>query len=289
MRRAFLAAALAASAARPAAAGDARPLPPPVPAESRQLVLSTSAGWDAARALVRAYERADARSPWRPVGPAAEAALGRAGLAWGRGLHAPVADGPQKREGDGRSPAGVFALRLATGYASTPPPGARLLYRVATPTLRCVDDTRSAHYNQLVDEAAVAKDWTSAEDMRRTDELYRLVVWVGHNDAPVEPGAGSCIFLHLRSGPGAVTAGCTAFDAAPLEGLLAWLDPAARPVLVQLPESEYRGRASAWGLPEPSRVGATSADGRIVEAIPVESVRAALAKDGRAQRGSAER
>ena len=105
------------------------------------------------------------------------------------------------------------------------------------------------------------------------------MVWVGHNDAPVEPGAGSCIFLHLRSGPGAVTAGCTAFDAPALERLLAWLDPAARPVLVQLPESEYRGRAAAWGLPEPSRVGATS----------VESVRAALAKDGRAQRGSAER
>ena len=76
-------------------------------------------------------------------------------------------------------------------------------------------------------------------------------MWVGHNDRPVVPGGGSCIFLHLRSGPESVTAGCTALDAAPLERLLAWLDPAARPVLVQLPEGEYRARAAAWGLPEP--------------------------------------
>jgi len=89
--------------------------------------------------------------------------------------------------------------------------------------------------------------------MRRRDDLYRLVVWVGHNDAPVVPGGGSCIFLHLRSGPDATTSGCTAFDAEPMERLLRWLDPAARPVLVQLPEAEYRSRAAAWGLPEPGR------------------------------------
>ena len=87
--------------------------------------------------------------------------------------------------------------------------------------------------------------------MRREDDLYRLVVWVGHNDAPVAPGGGSCIFLHLRSGPDATTAGCTAFEPEPMERLLRWLDPAARPVLVQLPEAEHRARAAEWGLPEP--------------------------------------
>jgi L,D-peptidoglycan transpeptidase YkuD (ErfK/YbiS/YcfS/YnhG family) len=223
-----------------------------VPAGSRQLLLSTSAAWDATRALVQAYERKDAGAPWAPLGPPAEASLGRAGLGWGRGLHPPAASGPQKREGDGRSPAGVFALRLATGYGAEPPAGTRLPYRVATPTLRCVDDPRSRRYNQLVDEAEVEKDWTSAEDMRRADALYRLVVWVGHNDAPAEPGGGSCIFLHLRDTPGAVTSGCTAFDPEAIERLIAWLDPAAHPVLVQLPEAEYRARAAAWGLPEPT-------------------------------------
>jgi L,D-peptidoglycan transpeptidase YkuD (ErfK/YbiS/YcfS/YnhG family) len=221
----------------------------PVPADSRQLVLSVSAGWDSTQALLQAYERGSAAAPWAPIGAPFEASLGRSGLGWGRGLHPGGLLGPQKREGDGRSPAGVFELRGATGYDAERPAGLRLPYRAATPTLRCVDDARSRFYNQLVDESAVARDWSSAEQMRRGDELYRRVVWVGHNDAPVEPGGGSCIFLHLRPGPDSVTSGCTAFEPDAMERLLRWLDPRARPVLVQLPQAEREARAAAWGLP----------------------------------------
>jgi len=47
--------------------------------------------------------------------------LGRAGLAWGLGLHGnPPFPGPIKREGDGRSPAGAFELSSAFGYAPRP-------------------------------------------------------------------------------------------------------------------------------------------------------------------------
>lgn len=225
--------------------------PSPVPAESRQVVLSVSAGWDQTRALLQAYERSWNTARWAPVGAPIEASLGRTGLAWGQGLHPAGLPGPEKREGDGKSPAGVFDLRLVTGYAKTSPAGSRMPYREATATLRCVDDASSPHYNQLADEAKTQKDWSSAEYMRRQDDLYRLVVWVGHNDAPVAPGGGSCIFLHLRSGPDATTAGCTAFEPEPMERLLRWLDPAARPVLVQLPAAEYRALAAEWGLPEP--------------------------------------
>ncbi len=223
----------------------------PVPAESRQLVLSVSAGWDATRAILQPYERPSPDAPWTAVGPPIEGSLGRAGLAWGRGLHPPGLPGPEKREGDGKSPAGVFDLRLVTGYAKTAPPGTRMPYREATAMLRCVDDPRSAQYNRLVDEAKAKKDWSSAEDMRLKDDRYRLLVWVGHNDAPVVPGSGSCMFLHLRPGPEATTSGCTAFEPESMGRLLRWLDPAARPVLVQLPDAEYRARAAAWQLPEP--------------------------------------
>jgi D-aminopeptidase len=223
----------------------------PVPAESRQMVLSVSAGWDQTRAILQPYARPAPDAPWVPVGSPIEASLGRAGLAWGRGLHPNGLPGPEKREGDGKSPAGVFDLRLVTGYAKAAPSDTRMPYRETTATLRCVDDARSVHYNRLADEATAKKDWSSAEDMHRKDDLYRLVVWVGHNDAPVVPGGGSCIFLHLRSGPDATTSGCTAFEPAPMERLLRWLDPASRPVLVQLPEAEYRARAAEWGLPEP--------------------------------------
>ncbi len=159
----------------------------PIPPASRQIVLSVSSSWDATDARVRRYERASAEAPWTAAGEAVGGSLGRTGLAWGKGLHRSGLEGPTKREGDGKSPAGVFDLRLATGYAPEAPAGTRLPYRQATPSLRCVDDPRSAFYNRLVDEREVAKDWSSAEDMRRSDALYRLVVWVGHNDAPAAP------------------------------------------------------------------------------------------------------
>jgi D-alanyl-D-alanine dipeptidase len=221
----------------------------PIPRESRQMLLSTSTGWDETKAVLRRYERVSAKEAWRPVGSARGASLGRAGLAWGLGLHPPGLEGPVKKEGDGRSPAGVFLLREAVGYSETAPAGTRLPYRQATRSLRCVDDPRSRHYNRLVDEAAVRKDWASAEDMRREDDLYRLVVCVGHNDHPPRAGAGSCIFLHLRETEASVTVGCTAVDRGVMEELLLWLDPEAKPVLVQLPEGIRRRLAEAWVLP----------------------------------------
>ena len=211
----------------------------PVPSESRQLLLVVSPGWNATKATLRLYVRQSRSHPWAADGAVVETSIGRSGLGWGRGLHRETGEGPVKREGDGRAPAGVFDLRLALGYATEPLAGTRLRYQQETETLRCVDDPRSRHYNTLVDEKAVAVDWSSAEEMRRHDELYRYVVWVGHNDRPVEPGAGCCIFLHLRASPASVTAGCTAFAREPMERLLRWLDPAARPVLVQLPQAEY--------------------------------------------------
>ena len=219
----------------------------PVPADSRQMLLVTSAGWEATQGTARRYERTGVGSAWHPQGAAFPVSLGRAGLAWGQGLHTRP-NHPRKREGDGRAPAGVYRLREAVGYAAAPAPGVRLPYRVATKTLRCVDDPASTAYNTLKEDSP-ARDWTSAEDMRRTDDLYRWVIWVGHNDAPPQPGGGSCIFLHLRAAPDATTAGCTAMDEAPMAELLAWLSPAARPVLVQLPEDERRRLSEAWGLP----------------------------------------
>jgi L,D-peptidoglycan transpeptidase YkuD (ErfK/YbiS/YcfS/YnhG family) len=85
--------------------------------------------------------------------------------------------------------------------------------------------------------------------MRRKDELYRRVIVVDHNPEP-SPGAGSCIFLHLWHGPdGGGTAGCTAMSPAPMEALLAWLDPAARPVYVLLPADRAAALRTGWALP----------------------------------------
>ncbi len=213
------------------------------------MLVSVTEDWNDASATARLFDRAEGATHWKPRGWKMTASVGREGLAWGRGLHATPVEGPRKREGDGRSPAGVFDLLLATGYEEKPPSGTHLPYRRATETLRCVDDPKSRHYNRLVDEAIVEKDWRSAEDMLRPDELYRLVIVVGHNEPPVVAGAGSCIFLHLRRDESDVTAGCTALDEGRMKDLLRRLDPKMRPVLVQLPRAEYERLRLAWGLP----------------------------------------
>ncbi len=210
------------------------------------------AGWDDVDAELRLWTRAAAGAPWQAAGSPWPATVGRAGVAWGRGLHGDGAPGPRpgpvKREGDGRSPAGLFELGPAFGYARSAPPATRLPYTAVDDRWRCVDDPASAFYNRVLDERAVRPDWRSAEDMRRADALYAWVVEVRHNPAAV-PGGGSCIFLHVWGGPGAPTVGCTAMDEARLRALLIALDPAARPVLALLTAAEHDALAAAWGLP----------------------------------------
>lgn len=215
-----------------------------------QAVVVTTASWEATDGELRRYERDRPAGEWRPVGEPVRVVVGRAGLGWGRGLHPEVDSGPQKREGDGRAPAGVFPLPSAFGYAPAVP-GIRLPYHHADAdrSLECVDDAASPVYNRLVDRDTVREPrWRSHEEMRREDDLYRLGVWVDHNTDPVQAGSGSCIFLHLWQGPGVPTIGCTAMAPADLEAIVAWLDPRARPVLAQLPASEAE-RFRGWELP----------------------------------------
>jgi uncharacterized protein YijF (DUF1287 family) len=219
----------------------------PIAALRTQLVSVVSDGWNATRGTLRRYEREPGRA-FRAVGKPVRVVLGRSGYGWGDGLHGDGAPqglaGPVKREGDGRSPAGVFTLGQLYGYAGQAP-RTRLPYTQAGAALRCVDDASSRHYNQILDEAP---GWRSAEHMLRDDDLYELALVVEHNRAPVVAGHGSCIFLHVWQDANTPVTGCTAMDKAELRELTSWLQPNAA-VLVALPASEYKSLQRAWGLP----------------------------------------
>src|SRR5687767_2464553 len=76
---------------------------------SRQLMVVTTRGWDAVGGTLRRFERRTARGVWAQVGADVPVVVGRTGLAWGTGLVAAGGwEGPHKREGDGKAPAGVF-------------------------------------------------------------------------------------------------------------------------------------------------------------------------------------
>ena len=206
------------------------------PVDARQIVVVTTDGWDRVSGTLRRFARGDAAEPWRAVGTAVPINVGRAGMAWGLGLHATPRSGPCKIEGDGKAPAGVFRLPSAFGYDAKPA-GVKLPYVRAQRGVEAVDDPRSRYYNRIVDRARIADaDWHSSEKMLLDGEDYRFGVVVAHNPR-CQPGAGSCIFLHVWRGPGRGGAGCTAMPARDIAVLQRWLDPRAHPVLMQAPRA----------------------------------------------------
>jgi L,D-peptidoglycan transpeptidase YkuD (ErfK/YbiS/YcfS/YnhG family) len=219
-------------------------------AEARQLVLVTTPDWNATQGTLRTFVRDGDR--WHAAGAATPIVIGRAGAAWGLGLHPPQ-PGLQKREGDGRSPAGVFTVGTAFGYAASEPTA--LPYEALGVDEYCVDVASSPFYNRIVDagkagKAAVAG---STEPMRRDlhengDEAYKIGFVIEHNPRGVA-GAGSCIFAHLWKTPQTATAGCTAMTEAAMRELLGWLEADAHPVFVLLPQVEYRRLRAPWQLP----------------------------------------
>lgn len=219
-------------------------------AKPTQLMVVTTPGWDAVDGQLQRYERNNIHQPWHPVGHAIPVVVGKHGMGWGIGVtpNTPATADPIKQEGDGRAPAGIFELGTAFGYAPQLLPGANLHYTPLTATTECVDDPASTHYNRLV-ERDLSADWNSSEHMRSAGIAYQWGIVVNHNTNPPKPGDGSCIFLHIWSGVGHGTAGCTAMPQPDIEALLTWLDPERHPLLVQLPEQQYKSLIERWKLP----------------------------------------
>lgn len=221
---------------------------------STQMIVVTTDSWDSPQGTLRRYERERPGNPWQPVGKPITVMVGKTGLGWGTGLLKPPAQhtgDPLKKEGDGKAPAGVFHLSKAFGYAPQQQSGWKMPYVSLTPTIECVDDEKSKFYNTLVDTTAISPDWGSHENekMRRPDDLYRWGILVDHNANPPVPGSGSCIFMHIWKGPAQPTVGCTAMPQADMETLLGWLDPARKPLLVQLPAERYGKMRHRWNFP----------------------------------------
>lgn len=224
-------------------------------AQSTQIMVVTTPGWNDVAGHLQRYERATPQDTWQPIGDSTPIVVGKHGLAWGLGVMRTVpteiraAADPVKQEGDGRSPAGIFTLGTAFGYAPDRLQGSKLPYLPLTYTTECVDDVASKHYNLIVDRTTFKPDWDSSEQMRSAGISYTWGIVVNHNTAPAQRSGGSCIFLHIWSGPTHGTAGCTAMPQSDLETLLMWLDPKRNPLLVQLPAQKYETLIQRWKLP----------------------------------------
>ena len=202
--------------------------------DTKQLLVVTTKNWSTSIGTLQRYEKNEHN--WKKVGKAIDIRLGRNGLGWGIGLHITPKDAKIiKKEGDGKAPAGIFSLKQAFGYA---PFNIEYPYVVYKETDHCVDDVNSKYYNKIVDSTNIERDYKSHERMKFPKDYYKYGIVVDHNGitkgTKSKKGAGSCIFVHIKSVP---TAGCTVMSESEIKEVLRWLDPKAEPLLVQGPEA----------------------------------------------------
>jgi len=125
-----------------------------------------------------------------------------------------------KREGDGGTPVGLFALReLRYRTDRLARPASPLETHVIKPDDGWCDAPGDKNYNRFV----TLPYPVSHEKLMRGDRLYDIVIMLGYNDDPVIVGKGSAIFFHLakdKDGTLAPTEGCVALRLDDMQRLL---------------------------------------------------------------------
>jgi len=187
---------------------------------SEQLIFATNRNSSSSVVTIRTVERNE--GAWLIVFPEFAGSIGEMGFA-------AIGD---KREGDGKSPSGVFPLGFAFGY--DPSVETKMPYRQATEDDFWVDDANSEDYNRWIKGEPKAASW---EKMKRDDDQYKYGVVIEYNMSPIVRGKGSAIFLHVWKDGGA-TLGCVSMPEEMVLRILGWLDPAKKPLIIMGTESE---------------------------------------------------
>lgn len=136
-----------------------------------------------------------------------------------------------KKEGDGKTPAGLFSFTMAFGIKQDP--GAKLTYRQVTEYDYWVDDGNSPYYNTWVNSLETPGDYTSEHLIDHAPQ-YNYALNINYNSSNT-PGLGSAIFLHGYNGKGQTT-GCVAIAEKYVKALVQEADSSTMILIV--PEKE---------------------------------------------------
>ncbi len=199
---------------------------------TKQLIVVTTKEWRSDNGILQRYIKN--KNYWQKIGKEISVFIGKNGLAWGRGVCELNQSSNLKVEGDKKAPAGIFSLNTAFGYKNEK---FKYDYLKVDKNLKCIDDSNSKYYNQIVNSKKIKIDYKSFEDMKRNDDLYSLEVIVNHNNKAIKKG-GSCIFIHIKNA--SPTLGCTSMAKNELRDLIEWLDIDKNPLLIQLPKKIFK-------------------------------------------------
>ena len=193
---------------------------------AQQMVIVTAPNASSTSATLFTFE--DDGSGWHQVFSPMAAVAGRNG--W--------LPGADRREGDGTSPEGLYAIG-ATMYGTGPNPGTQFPYH----QLICGDwwdeDPGSPTYNsfQHVACGSTPPFGGDSEALWTEGNAYPSMAVVDFNTPPNGP-LGSAIFLHASVGGS--TNGCISLPYADLLEVLSWLNPARHPAIAIGPDSVIR-------------------------------------------------
>ena len=148
-----------------------------------------------------------------------------------------------KHEGDGATPIGCWPMRRVLFRPDrVPPPDTALPVAALKPEDGWCDDPADPLYNRPVKLPYGARH----ERLWRDDEIYDVVVVLGHNDDPPRPQAGSAIFLHVARPDYAPTQGCVALAREHLLEVLRAAGPGSRVcVRAEAPGAEAQARGDS--------------------------------------------
>jgi L,D-peptidoglycan transpeptidase YkuD (ErfK/YbiS/YcfS/YnhG family) len=215
---------------------------------SLQLVLVTAPGWGDSAGQVQRYRRALATLAWEKVGSSSPCVLGKAGLAAAGNFAGRPGTWPEKKDGDGKTPAGIFAPAQAFGFKSEGQArgmGLKLPYAEVGESLICVSDPKSPQFGKLA--ASGGSRTPRGVNLTKAGEANKWGLLLGAYNQGQTPGP--CLLLHMWDEPGKPTGGDIGCHEARMLELLAWLDPSANPAVAIVPAGELDTVRAAWGLP----------------------------------------
>ncbi len=133
----------------------------------------------------------------------------------------------EKREGDGKTPSGLFNLGQLFSYQSSVK--TTLPFIKTTPDDKWIDDPTSAEYNTYVRGKTSAK---SFEHLLLKSADYKYCMVIEYNTHPVVKGKGSAIFFHLADNAYTATEGCVAIKEKDMLRILQWFQPGKKRVIL---------------------------------------------------------
>ena len=161
-----------------------------------RLIVITVPDVNSVKATLHTFERkTPADGAWQRSGPPETAVVGSSGIGWADNFrYLGKKDEPIKREGDKRTPAGIFRVAGPFGFEASPLSG---YTRLSRGNSFCVEDPTSRFYGKIVGKR-IAASVKQSKDMSADPSLKNGMIV----DYPARRGAkaGSCVFLQVWGG-----------------------------------------------------------------------------------------